>query len=148
MKRRDFLGGLSSGAALAACSPQTQEENEDRRTTQRFSWKIVTTWLPNFPGLGTGVNTLVRYIHELSGGRMDITIYGAGELVPATEVFDTVSEGNAEMGHEGYVCDTCDKEIPKGSSPVSHLEFARKANSAGVGSVTGTCAWTAVDSRS
>jgi len=99
LKRRDFLGGLSSGAALAACSPQTQEENEDRRTTQRFSWKIVTTWLPNFPGLGTGVNTLVRYIHELSGGRMDITIYGAGELVPATEVFDTVSEGNAEMGH-------------------------------------------------
>ncbi|SVB27143.1 uncharacterized protein METZ01_LOCUS179997, partial [marine metagenome] len=26
MKRRRFIAGLGSGAALAACSPQTQEE--------------------------------------------------------------------------------------------------------------------------
>ena len=98
MKRREFIGGLSSGAALAACTPQSGER-VGAPTDERFSWKIVTTWLPNFPGLGTGVNTLARYISELSGGRLEITVYGAGELVPAFEVFDAVSQGAAEMGH-------------------------------------------------
>lgn len=97
MKRREFIGGLGSGAALAACTPQ--EQSSEGVTNERFSWKIVTTWLPNFPGLGTGVNKLAQYIRELSGGRMDITVYGAGELVPAFEVFDAVSQGAAEMGH-------------------------------------------------
>ena len=30
---------------------------------------------------------------------MEITIYAAGELVPAFEIFDAVSQGSAEMGH-------------------------------------------------
>ena len=98
MKRREFIGGLGGGAALAACTPQTEQQGVSS-PAERFSWKLVTTWLPNFPGLGTGVNTLARYIQEMSGGRIDITIYAAGELVPAFEVFDAVSQGSAEMGH-------------------------------------------------
>ena len=98
MKRREFIGGLGGGAALAACTPQTQQQGAST-STERFSWKLVTTWLPNFPGLGTGVNTLARYVQEMSAGRIEITIYAAGELVPAFEVFDAVSQGSAEMGH-------------------------------------------------
>jgi TRAP-type mannitol/chloroaromatic compound transport system substrate-binding protein len=96
MKRRDFIAGVGSGAALAACTPAEQQSTE---STERFSWRMVTTWLPNFPGLGTGVNTLARYINELSAGRLQIQVYGAGELIPAFEVFDAVSQGSAEMGH-------------------------------------------------
>ena len=98
MKRREFIGGLGGGAALAACTPQTEQQGVSS-PAERFSWKLVTTWLPNFPGLGTGVNTLARYIQEMSGGRIEMTIYAAGELVPAFEVFDAVSQGSAEMGH-------------------------------------------------
>ena len=35
----------------------------------------------------------------MSNGRLDIKVYGAGELVGAFEVFDAVSQGTAEMGH-------------------------------------------------
>jgi TRAP-type mannitol/chloroaromatic compound transport system substrate-binding protein len=98
MKRREFVGGLGGAAALAACTPAT-EQSSGSQSQQRFSWKLVTTWPPNFPGLGTGVNTLVRYIEEMSAGRIRITIYAAGELIPALEVFDAVSRGSAEMGH-------------------------------------------------
>jgi TRAP-type mannitol/chloroaromatic compound transport system substrate-binding protein len=97
MKRREFITGLGSGAALAACTPGAQQESS--ASSETFHWRMVTTWLPNFPGLGTGVNTLARYIRELSAGRMEITVYGAGELIPAFEVFDAVSQGSAEMGH-------------------------------------------------
>ncbi len=98
MKRREFIGGLSSGAAVVACTPQTETQS-NTRSTERASWKMVTTWLPNFPGLGTGVNTLARYIGELSGGRFEVQVYGAGELIPALEVFDAVSQGSIEFGH-------------------------------------------------
>jgi TRAP-type mannitol/chloroaromatic compound transport system substrate-binding protein len=35
----------------------------------------------------------------MSGGRLSIKGFGAGQLVPAFEVFDAVSQGTAEMGH-------------------------------------------------
>ena len=32
---------------------------------------------------------------------MNITVYGAGEIVPAMGVFDAVSSGSVQMGHSG-----------------------------------------------
>jgi TRAP-type mannitol/chloroaromatic compound transport system substrate-binding protein len=60
---------------------------------------MVTTWPKNFPGLGTGANNLAKLITEMTGGRIEVKVYGAKELVPAFEVFDAVSRGTAEMGH-------------------------------------------------
>ena len=60
---------------------------------------MVTTWPKNFPGLGTGANLLAKLITEMSGGRIEVKVYGAKELVPAFEVFNAVSSGNAQMGH-------------------------------------------------
>ncbi len=99
MKRRDFVAGLGGAAALTGCAQDASSPPAGTTSQERFSWKIVTTWPPNFPGLGTGVNTLVRYIEEMSAGRLQIQIYAAGELIPAFEVFDAVSRGTAEMGH-------------------------------------------------
>jgi TRAP-type mannitol/chloroaromatic compound transport system substrate-binding protein len=100
MKRRDFVAGLGGAAAVAACTPEDRPSaSTETQSQQRFAWKLVTTWPPNFPGLGTGVNTLKRYIEEMSGGRISIHVYAAGELIPALEVFDAVSRGTAEMGH-------------------------------------------------
>ena len=94
MKRRDFFLksallaslGLASQKSVAAKNPE-------------YSWKMVTTWPKNFPGLGTGAENLANLINKLSGGRIKITVYGAGELVPAFEIFDAVSRGIAELGH-------------------------------------------------
>jgi TRAP-type mannitol/chloroaromatic compound transport system substrate-binding protein len=60
---------------------------------------MVTTWPKNFPGLGTGANYLADLIMQMSGGRIEVKVYGAKELVPAFEVFDAVSRGTAELGH-------------------------------------------------
>ena len=51
---------------------------------------MVTTWPKNFPGLGTGANFLAELITSMSGGRIEVKVYGAEELVPAFEVFDAV----------------------------------------------------------
>lgn len=38
------------------------------------------------------------WVRQMSGGRIDIKVYGGGTLVPALEVFDAVSSGASEMG--------------------------------------------------
>ena len=64
-----------------------------------FRWRLVTTWPKNLPGMGLAPVTFARQVEQMSGGRIQIKIYGAGELVPALGVFDAVSRGTVEMGH-------------------------------------------------
>ena len=102
MRRREFISGVAAGgAALGACAPTEQGDSSAATSRERFSWKMVTTWPPNFPGLGTGASNLARNLEVLSGGRIEVQVYAAGELVPALEVFDAVSSGTAELGHGG-----------------------------------------------
>ena len=96
MKRRELLKGMGIGSLAlgsAVAGIRTAEAKAEHR------WKMVTTWPKNFPGLGTGANNLARLIGEMSGGRIEVKVYGAGELVPAFEIFDAVSRGTAEIGH-------------------------------------------------
>ena len=90
MQRRDFL---TAGAAAALTLTRPARANDALR------WKMVTTWPKNFPGLGTGAELLARLIGEMSGGRLTVQVFGAGELVPAFEIFDAVSNGAVELGH-------------------------------------------------
>ena len=67
--------------------------------TDVIEWKLVTTWPKGLPGLGAAPENFARRVKEASGGRLHIKVFGAGEIVPAFEVFDAVSGGVAEAGH-------------------------------------------------
>ena len=95
MQRRTFMTAAAGAAAAASASLGTRTA----WAKPEYKWKMVTTWPKNFPGLGTGANKLAELIGEMSGGRIQVHVYGAQELVPAFEVFDAVSRGTAEMGH-------------------------------------------------
>lgn len=106
MKRRELIRNLAGGVAvgglgaLAACKPKA-ETGAAAGPGKRYDWKMYTTWPKNFPGLGTGANRVAELITKMSAGRLKVTVYGAGERVPALEVFDAVSRGSAQMGHSG-----------------------------------------------
>jgi len=105
MKRRDFISGIAGATAvtaISACSKdETQPSSQPMTKQETVNWKMVTTWPKNFPGLGTGANRVAELINEMSGGRIKVSVYGAGELVGAFEVFDAVSAGTAQLGHAG-----------------------------------------------
>lgn len=93
IKRRSFLTGAVAASTLASSFPKPAF------ATGKRNWKMVMTWQKVLPGLGTGAVRLAKRITEMSEGRINITVYGGGELVPALEVFDTVAQGTAEIAH-------------------------------------------------
>jgi TRAP-type mannitol/chloroaromatic compound transport system substrate-binding protein len=96
MDRRSFikkagLAGAGAAAASTLAAPAIAQGNQ--------TWRMVTTWPKNFPGLGVGAQRLADRITAASGGRLTIQVYSAGELVPPLQALDAVIDGSAEMSH-------------------------------------------------
>ncbi len=98
MDRRSFIkragvvaGGGAAAAASGLAAPAIAQE--------RYEWSMVTTWPDGFPGLGTGASRFVDRVNRMSEGRLNITLYAAGELVPPFESFDAVTGGTAQIMH-------------------------------------------------
>src|SRR5215468_9856797 len=93
MDRRSFLTRAGVTASVAATFPAPAIAQSIREL------KIVTSWPKGLPGLGTSAERLGRGITEVTGGRLKVQVFGAGQLVSAFEVFDAVSSGVADMYH-------------------------------------------------
>lgn len=93
MDRRSFLtkSAFAGVGATAIAAPAIAQGNQ--------TWRMVTTWPRNFPGLGVGAQRLADRITAASGGRLTIRVYAAGEHVPGLQALDAVIDGNAEMSH-------------------------------------------------
>ena len=68
-----------------------------RAETKR--WRMVTSWPKRLPGPGMSAERVAERIATMSGGRLQISVSAAGEVVPAFEVLDAVGGGVAEIGH-------------------------------------------------
>jgi TRAP-type mannitol/chloroaromatic compound transport system substrate-binding protein len=89
--RRNLLG-VSVAAAGALAAPAIA-----RAETQR--WRMVTSWPKRLPGPGMSAERVAERIKTLSGGRIEIAVYAAGEIVPAFGVLEAVGNGVADIGH-------------------------------------------------
>lgn len=92
MERRTFLATGAVGVATSALAAPAVAQGKMR-------WKMVTAWPKNLPGPGVAAQTLADRITALSGGRIEVRLFAAGELVPGRGVFDAVGEGTAELYH-------------------------------------------------
>ena len=92
MERRQFLKASTVGAATATLAAPAIAQDIRQ-------WIMVTAWPKNLPGPGVAAQLLADRITTLSGGRIEVKLYAAGELVPGRGVFDAVSEGTADLYH-------------------------------------------------
>jgi TRAP-type mannitol/chloroaromatic compound transport system substrate-binding protein len=88
--RRNFA--LSAAAAGILAAPAVAR-------AQTVKWRMVTSWPKRLPGPGLSAERIATRIRTLSGGRIDIAVYAAGEVVPAFEVLGAVGNGVADIGH-------------------------------------------------
>ena len=89
-------GGTESSSSNGEISPG---KSNTAQPDKIYSWRMVTTWPKNLPGMGIAPEKIARSVHKMSKGRLKIKVYGAGEIVPALEVFEAVSQGTVQMGH-------------------------------------------------
>ena len=91
--RRSLLKVGVVGAIAAPAVAQAQ---------QTFNWKMTSAYGKGTPfymdGPGSATD-LAKRIDAMSGGRLKIQVFGAGELIPAFEGFDAVRAGTVEMNH-------------------------------------------------
>ena len=103
--RRKLLGAAALGAAgtaLSACGQASQTQTVPGApavTKKRRRFNMVTTWPKNLPGLGKAAERVAQQVSALSGGMMEVKVFAAGELVPAFQSFDAVTDGTADMYH-------------------------------------------------
>ncbi|MBI1725935.1 MAG: ABC transporter substrate-binding protein, partial [Candidatus Rokubacteria bacterium] len=99
MDRRKFLG--KAGATLAASAAVTLTKAPNVIAQPKFQWRLVTSWPPSFEILNGTAQRFARQVDEMSGGRLKIQMYTAGELIPPLGVFDAVSNGSIDAYSSG-----------------------------------------------
>src|SRR5690606_31806534 len=92
MKRRHFLATAGIGAAATTLAAPAIAQDVHR-------WQLVSAWPRNLPGPGVAAQALADRITALSGGRIEVELFAAGEIVPGMGVFDAVAEGTAQIYH-------------------------------------------------
>ncbi|NNF01211.1 MAG: TRAP transporter substrate-binding protein, partial [Bacteroidia bacterium] len=90
---------LSSVFICLSCNSSDNKSTATSKKVESIKWKMVTTWPPHFPVLGESASLISQWIDSMSDGRLQIQVYGGGELVPPFETFDAVSQGVVQMGH-------------------------------------------------
>ena len=95
MKRRQFLtagaaASVGMGAAALAAPAVAQG---------RIEWNMPSGFPKAAPGVGTNSTRFAELVEKMSDGRIVLTVYGAGELVPPFAVEDAVQQGNVQIGH-------------------------------------------------
>jgi len=93
MNRRRFLAA-GTGVAATLAAPRVARSQSAVREL-----RMTTAWPKNSAGLGANAQRLADMINAMSGGRLQVRVFAAGELVPALAAFDAVSDGRAEMMH-------------------------------------------------
>jgi len=101
MERRRFIVRTSSavagsGAVLAG-APQVIAQ-------PKFQWRMPTTWTPALDVMQGAAQRLAGVVDEMTGGRLRIEVFPAGQLMPTLGCFDAASQGSVEafMGASYY----------------------------------------------
>lgn len=93
MKRRNFIRASAAVGAATLAAPAVT------RAKDSITWRMTTAFPPGQPFYSVGpgsLTDLAERIKIMSDGRLQIQIFHAGELVPAFEGFQAVSQGIVE----------------------------------------------------
>ena len=95
-RRKILKGGLAAAASVGVAAP-AMVRAESNKT---FHFKMTSAYPPGSPFYTSGPGSatdFVKRVEAMSGGRLKIKFYAAGELIPALAGFDAVREGTVEM---------------------------------------------------
>lgn len=94
MDRRSLIKNAGIAGVLAAgVAPAVQAQ------TPAIRWRLASSFPKALDTIYGGGEVFANKVKELSGGRFEISVHAAGELMPAFGVVDGVGNGTVEMCH-------------------------------------------------
>src|SRR5258706_5491014 len=98
MERRKFLksagAGLAAGAAMAPTLSKAQAA-----ALPEVKWRLASAFPKSLDTIYGGAETISKRVAAATGGKFQIQVFAAGEIVPGLQVLDAVQNGSVQCGH-------------------------------------------------
>ena len=94
MERRKFLKTAGIGMAAGAVSMPVMAQNGPE-----LKWRFVSAYPKSLDTVFGAGETISKLVAQATGGKFQIKVFAAGEIVPTPGVLDAVKDGTVEMGH-------------------------------------------------
>jgi len=93
MERRSFVRGAGLAGVLAAgAAPAVHAQAAIR-------WRLASSFPKSLDTIFGTAEVFAKKVHDMSGGKFQISVHAGGELMPAFGVVDGVQNGTVEMAH-------------------------------------------------
>ncbi|GAB4058339.1 TRAP transporter substrate-binding protein [Uliginosibacterium sediminicola] len=98
MERRSFLKKASVGMAAGAVAAPAIAQS-----APTIKWRLASSFPKSLDTIFAAAEVVAQHVKAATGGKFDIQIFAAGELVPGLGVLDAVKDGTVECCHTaGY----------------------------------------------
>jgi TRAP-type mannitol/chloroaromatic compound transport system substrate-binding protein len=96
LDRRSLVtGAAAGGAALAASFPAPAIA----QGAPEIRWRLTSSFPKSLDTIYGAAEVFAQQVREMTDGRFQIQVFAAGEIVPALQAADAVSNGTVEMCH-------------------------------------------------
>jgi TRAP-type mannitol/chloroaromatic compound transport system substrate-binding protein len=94
MQRRSFLEKAAAGVAASAVAAPALAQAQ-----ANVSWRMACSWPKSLDTIFGGPELIGKRVAEMTGGKFNIKVFAAGEIVGGLQVLDAVQNGTVECGH-------------------------------------------------
>jgi TRAP-type mannitol/chloroaromatic compound transport system substrate-binding protein len=94
MERRSFLKKAGVGLAAGAVAMPAIAQN-----APTIKWRLASSFPKSLDTIYGGAEHMAKRVSDATGGKFQIQVFAAGEIVPGPGVLDAVKDGTVEMGH-------------------------------------------------
>ena len=94
MKRRSFLKHTGMAGILAAGTAPAFAQG-----TPTVKWRCASSFPKSLDTIYGAAETAAKVVSDVTGGKFQIQVFAAGEIVPGLQVADAVQNGTVECGH-------------------------------------------------
>src|SRR2546421_3819973 len=98
MERRKFLksagAGLAAGTAMMPTMSQAQQA-----ALPEVKWRLASSFPKSLDTIFGAAEVMSKRVAAATGGKFQIQVFAAGEIVPGLQVLDAVQNGTVQAGH-------------------------------------------------
>src|ERR1700694_1590354 len=98
MQRRKFLQSAGAGAAAGAAMLPTLSRAQAAALPD-VKWRLASSFPKSLDTIYRAAETLSKRVAACTGGKFQIQVFAAGEIVPGLQVLDAVQNGTVQAGH-------------------------------------------------